>query len=154
RALAGATRRAAGRLLGEHVAAPPPRRTRLGDGPGWRAMAYLMLKLPAGLAECYAVGVFWVAGLVDLTYPFWWLSFRNHSPGVRLDPVPVITPINWSGVGGHFRVATSGGTSAECGAGVGMLLAAPWVTRAVVWADRWRSCDLVGGDRVSQRRHD
>ena len=69
-------------------------------------MAYLMLKLPAGLAECYAVGVFWVAGLVDLTYPFWWLSFRNHSPGVRLNPVPVITPFDWSGTGGHFRVTT------------------------------------------------
>jgi DNA-binding CsgD family transcriptional regulator len=87
RALAAASRRAAGRLLGEHVPPPPPRSTRIGDGPGWRAMAYLMLKLPAGLAECYAVGIFWVAGLVNLTYPFWWLSFRNHSPGVRLNPV-------------------------------------------------------------------
>ena len=91
RTLAAAVRRTAGRLLGEHVATPPPPRARLGDGPGWRAMAYLMLKLPAGLAEWYAVGVFWVAGVVNLSYPFWWLSFRNHSPGVRLSPVPVIT---------------------------------------------------------------
>ena len=70
-------------------------------------MAYLMLKLPAGLAEWYAVGVFWVAGIVNLSYPFWWLSFRNHSPGVRLSPVPVVTPFNWSGVGGHFQVRRS-----------------------------------------------
>ena len=117
RALAAAVRRTAGKLLGEHVATPPPPRTRLGDGPGWRAMAYLMLKLPAGLAEWYAVGVFWVAGLVNLTYPFWWLSFRNHSPGVRLSPVPVITPFNWSGVGGHFQVTTFPGTFAAFGAG-------------------------------------
>jgi signal transduction histidine kinase len=117
-------------------------------------MAYLMLKLPAGLAECYAVGVFWVAGLVDLTYPFWWLSFRNHSPGVRLNPVPVITPFNWSGVGGHFRVATFGGTFAAFGAGVAMLLAAPWVTRAVVAADRWLIRGLLGPGRLTQRLHD
>src|SRR6266566_5234074 len=153
RALAAATRRAAGRLLGEHLP-PPPRHTRLGDGPGWRAMAYLMLKLPAGLAECYAVGIFWVAGLVNLTYPFWWLSFRNHSPGVRLNPVPVITPFNWSGTGGHFRVATFGGTFAAFGVGAAMLLAAPWVTRAAVAADRWLIRGLLGPGRLTQRLHD
>jgi hypothetical protein len=70
RALAAAVRSTAGKLLGEHVATPPRARTRLGDGPGWRAMAYLMLKLPAGLAEWYVVGVFWVAGIVNLSYPF------------------------------------------------------------------------------------
>src|SRR6266702_2311769 len=153
RALAAATRRAAGRLLGEHLPPPPPRHTRLGDGPGWRAMAYLMLKLPAGLAECYAVGVFWVAGIVNLTYPFWWLSFRNHSPGVRLNPVTVITPLGWFGQG-HFRVATFGGTFAAFGAGVAMLLAAPWVTWAVVAADRWLVRGLLGPGRLTQRVHD
>jgi Putative sensor len=136
RALAAAVRRVAGRLLAEHVPPPPPRHARLGDGPGWRAMAYLMLKLPAGLAECYAVGVFWLAGLVNLTYPFWWLSFRNHSPGVRLNAVPVVTPFDWFGQD-HFRVATFPGTFAVFAAGVAMLLAAPWVTRGVLAADRW-----------------
>jgi signal transduction histidine kinase len=154
RALAAAARRAAVRLLGEQLPPPPPRHARLGDGPGWRAMAYLMLKLPAGLAECYAVGIFWVAGLVNLTYPFWWLSFRNHSPGVRLNPVPVITPFNWSGTGGHFRVATFGGTFAAFGMGAAMLLAAPWVTRAVVAADRWLIRGLLGPGRLTQRLHD
>ena len=67
RALTAAVRRVARQLLDEHVLPPPPRHARLGDGPGWRAMAYLMLKLPAGLAECYAVVVFWLAGLVNLT---------------------------------------------------------------------------------------
>ena len=154
RALAAATRRAAGRLLGEQLPPPPPRHARLGDGPGWRAMAYLMLKLPAGLAECYAVGIFWVAGLVNLTYPFWWLSFRNHSPGTRLNPVPVITPFDWSGVGGHFQIATFPGTFAAFGAGVGMLLAAPWVTRAAVAADRWLVRGLLGPGRLTQRLRD
>ncbi|HEX3193236.1 MAG TPA: sensor domain-containing protein [Streptosporangiaceae bacterium] len=154
RALAAAVRGTASKLLGEHVATPPRARTRLGDGPGWRAMAYLMLKLPAGLAEWYVVGVFWVAGVVNLSYPFWWLSFRNHSPGVRLSPVPVITPFTWSGVGGHFQVTTFPGTFAAFGAGVGMLLAAPWVTRAVVAADRWLVRGLLGPGRLTQRVHD
>jgi len=154
RALAAITRRAAGRLLGERLPPPPPRHARLGDGPGWRAMAYLMLKLPAGLAECYAVGVFWVAGLVNLTYPFWWLSFRNHDPGVRLNPVPVITPFDWSGIGGHFQVTTFPGTFAAFAAGVGMLLAAPWVTRAVVAADCWLIRGLLGPGRLTQRLRD
>ena len=154
RALAAATRRAAGRLLGEQLPAPPPRHARLGDGPGWRAMAYLMLKLPAGLAECYAVGIFWVAGLVNLTYPFWWLSFRNHSPGTQLSPVPVITPFDWFGTGGHFRVATFPGTFTAFGAGAAMLLAAPWVTRAVVAADRWLIRGLLGPGRLTQRLRD
>ena len=103
RALAAAIRRAARWLLGEQLPPPPARHARLGDGPGWRAMAYLLLKLPAGLADWYAVVIFWVAGLVNLTYPFWWRSFRNHSPGVQLSPVPVITPFGWFGT-----AATSG----------------------------------------------
>jgi signal transduction histidine kinase len=153
RALTAITRRAAGRLLGEQLPPPPPRHARLGDGPGWRAMAYLMLKLPAGLAECYAVGIFWVAGIVNLTYPFWWLSFRNHSPGVRLSPVPVITPFDWVGQG-HFEVTTFPGTFAAFGAGVGMLLAAPWVTRAAVAADRWLVRGLLGPGRTDRRLRD
>ncbi len=163
RAIAGACRRAAGRLLGEKIAAPlrsaPGRgalarvRDRLGDGPGWRAMAYLLLKFPVALFELYAIAILWVAGLVNLTYPFWWLSFRNHSPGVRLSPVPVITPFDWFGQG-HFQVTTFPGTFAAFAAGIGMLLAAPWVTRVVVTADRWLIRGLLGPGPLAQRVHD
>jgi signal transduction histidine kinase len=154
RALTAASRRLAGSLLGERVAAPPPRAgARLLDGPAWRAMAYLLLKLPAGLFEWYAVAVLWGAGLVNLTYPFWWLSFRNHSPGVRLSPVTVITPFDWFGQG-HFQVATFPGTFAAFAAGAGMLLAAPWVTRGVVAADRWLIRGLLGPGRMTQRLRD
>jgi signal transduction histidine kinase len=116
-------------------------------------MAYLMLRLPTGLLEGYAVAVFWLAGLANLTYPFWWLSFRNHSPGVRLSPVDVITPFDWYGQG-HFQVTTFPGTFAAFGAGVGMLLAAPWVTGAVVAADRWLIRGLLGPGRMAQRLRD
>jgi len=158
RRLTAACRRLAGWLLGERVAAPPPLAgrgarglaARLADGPGWRALAYLLLKFPVMLLECYAVAVFWGAGLANLTYPFWWQQFRNHPPGTRLSPVPVITPFDWIGQG-HFTVATFPGTFAAFGAGAGMLLAAPWVTRAVVAADRWLIRGLLGPGSVARR---
>jgi signal transduction histidine kinase len=163
RRLGAACRGLAARLLGERVAAPPPLRTargvpgrlsaRLRDGPGWRAAAYLLLKLPVELLGCYAVAVWWAAGLVNLTYPFWWQSFRNHPPGVRLNPVPVITPFDWFGQV-PFQVATFPGTFAAFAAGAGMLLAAPWVTRAVVMADRWLIRGLLGPGPMAQRLRD
>ncbi|HEY1622412.1 MAG TPA: sensor domain-containing protein [Streptosporangiaceae bacterium] len=144
RGLTTACRELAGWLLGERVAAPAPLPGRglaarlaggLADGPGWRALAYLLLKLPVMLLELYAVAVFWGAGLANLTYPFWWQSFRNHSPGTQLSAVPVITPFDWLGQG-QFTVTTFTGTFAAFAAGAGLVLAAPWVTRAVVAADR------------------
>ena len=160
RPLGAACRRLAARLLGERIAPPPPARrwhgtpaglaARLRDGPGWRATAYLLLKLPVMLVECYAVVVFWGLGLVNLSYPLWWLSFRNHPPGVRLHPVPVFTPFGWFGQG-TFHVTTLPGTFAACVTGAGMLLAAPWVTRAVVSADRWLMRGLLGPGRLAQR---
>jgi signal transduction histidine kinase len=163
RSLAGLCRGLAGWLLGARVAAPPPPRpgrgalgrleARLRDGPGWRAMAYLLLKLPVMLLELYAAAVLWGAGLVNMTYPFWWQSFRNHPPDVRLNPVTVITPFDWFGQG-HFRVATFPGTFAAFAVGAGMLLAAPWVTRAVVAADRWLIRGLLGPGPLAERLRD
>ncbi|MEU4221846.1 sensor domain-containing protein, partial [Actinoplanes sp. NPDC026623] len=132
--------------------APPGRgpAARLADGPGWRALAYLLLKLPVMLLELYAVAVFWVAGLANLTYPFWWQSFRSHPPGTHLDPVRVITPFDWLGHG-RFTVATFPGTFAVLAVGAGMLLAAPWVTRAVVAADRRLIRGLLSPESSARR---
>src|SRR5258708_1936861 len=79
RGIGAACRRLAARLLGERIAAPPPRRPRPGllggldarlrDAPGWRAVAYLLLKLPVALLGCYAAVVFWGAVLFLLAYP-------------------------------------------------------------------------------------
>jgi signal transduction histidine kinase len=165
RELGSLQRLLAARLLGARIAAPPPARRspgglgrlgRLGaslrDGAGWRAAAYLAVKLPVALLGLYAV-FFWAAGLVNLSYPFWWGAFRNHPPGVRLNPVPVFTPFGWFGQG-TFRVATLPGTFAAAAAGVAMLLAAPWVTRAVASADRWLIRGLLGPGRLAQRVRD
>ncbi len=160
RGLGGLWRKLAARLLSMQVAPLPPRPERsatrraaaLRDGPGWRAVAYLMLKLPAGLLALYAV-FFWAGGLVNLSFPLWWLSFRNAPAGAHLNPVPVFTPLGYWG-DGTFRVATFGGTLAAFAAGVLMLLAAPWVTRAVVSVDRWLIAGLLGPGRLAQRVHE
>ncbi|MGC4814341.1 sensor domain-containing protein [Micromonospora sp. DT228] len=156
RRLGALHRTLATRLLGVRVAPPPVRAGRawsgLRDRAGWRAVGYVLAKLPASLIELYAV-FFWIGGLVNLSYPLLWGAFRNHPPGVRLDPVPVFTPFGLFG-DGTFRVATLGGTFAAAAAGAAMLLAAPWVTRAVTSADAWLIRGLLGPGRLAQRVHE
>ncbi|MEU8183669.1 sensor domain-containing protein [Micromonospora sp. NPDC049044] len=149
-------RRLAARLLGVRVAPPPvpagPTWSGLRDGAGWRVVGYLLAKLPVSLIALYAL-FFWVGGLLNLSYPLLWGAFRNHPPGVRLDPVPVFTPFGLFG-DGTFRVATLGGTFAAAAAGAAMLLAAPWVTRAVASTDGWLIRGLLGPGRLARRVHD
>jgi signal transduction histidine kinase len=158
RGLGTVHRRLAARLLDERVAPPPLRAGRgvlgrlgagLRDGPGWRAVAYQLLKLPIAVVELYAVFL-WVDGLANLTYPFWWGLFRNHPPGVRLSPVPAGTPFP----GRVFHVGTYPGTFLALAVGTAMVLAAPWVTRAVVAADRRLLHGLLGPGRLAQRVRD
>jgi signal transduction histidine kinase len=154
RGLGGVHRELASRLLGVQVGEPaPPRRAQgarrrlaalLRDGPGWRAAAYLLVKLPVTVAEIYAL-VCAGLGLAGLTYPFWWPLFRNHPPGVHLQPVPVLTPL------GSFQVATYAGTFAAFAAGAAMLLVAPWVARGAAAADCWLMRGMLGPGRLAQR---
>jgi signal transduction histidine kinase len=154
RGLSAAHRRLAARLLGERIAGPPPIRRGGGgagwlaatarDGPGWKAAAYLLVKLPVTVGEFYAA-FFAAAGLANLTYPFWWPLFRNHPPDVRLGPVYALTPF------GALRIETFPGTFAAFAAGAAMVLAAPWAARAVSSADRWLMRGLLGPGRLAQR---
>src|SRR6266511_1645141 len=157
RALGALHRTLAARLLGEAIPPPTPVRSRGGplgrigavlrDGAGWRAVAYSLVKLPLAVPQGYAVFC-WVAGLVNVSYPFWWRLFRNHAPDVRLDPVPVLTPF------GPFRVATFAGTFAAFAAGIAMVLAAPWIARGATTLDRALMRGLLGPGRLAQRVRD
>lgn len=153
RKLGAAFRRLASMLLAERVPAPASWRsdlgivgrlgTRLRDGPSWRAMAYMVLRLPLGALDLYALA-YW-AGLINLTYPFWWRLFRNHPPNVHLRPVPFITPF------GAFHVVTFSGTFLVFAVGAAMVLAAPWVARGVTSVDRWLIRGLLGPGRLAER---
>jgi signal transduction histidine kinase len=158
RRLGAAHRSLAERLLGERIAPPPPRPGQglfgrigagLRDGPGWRALAYTLLKPPIAAVELYAVFL-WADGLANLTYPFWWGLFRNHPPGVRLSPVLVGTPFP----GRVLHVGTYPGTFVAFAVGAAMVLAAPWVTRAVIAVDRWLLHGLLGPGRLAERVRD
>jgi signal transduction histidine kinase len=154
RGLGAVHRGLAGRLLRRQIGDPaPPRRGRglagrldalLRDGPGWRAVAYLVSQLPVMVIEVYAV-FFAVVGLANLSYPFWWPLFRNHPPGTVLRPVPVLTPF------GSFGVTTLAGTFAAFAVGAAMILAAPWVARGAAAADCWLMRGLLGPGRLAQR---
>jgi signal transduction histidine kinase len=142
------------RLLGERIMGPLPLRhghgpirwltASLRDGPGWRAAAYLLVKLPVAVAELYAAFLA-AAGLANLAYPFWWPLFRNHPPGVRLGPVGALTPF------GTLWVTTFPGTFAVFAAGVAMILVSPWVARAASTADRWLIRGMLGPGKLAQR---
>jgi signal transduction histidine kinase len=153
RRLGSLQRLLAARLLGVRVAAPPVGRgPGLRDAAGWRVIAYLLAKLPVSLLELYAV-FFWIGGLVNLSYPLLWGAFRNHPPEARLSSVPVFTPFGLFG-DGTFRVSTLPGTFAAAAAGAAMLLAAPWVLRAITSIDAWLIAGLLGPGRLAQRVRD
>ncbi len=131
----------AGSLLDEPVPAPA--------GGGWRALGYLLVKLPLAWLEGYAAFVA-VAGLADVTYPFWWGLFRNHPSGTHLSPVPALTPFP----GRVLHIGTFGGTFGAFALGVAMLLAAPWLIHAVTAVDGRLIRTLLGPGGLAERVHD
>jgi signal transduction histidine kinase len=157
--LGGLHRRLAAWLLGDPVPGPPPFQrgrgilgrldARLKDGTGWRAVGYMLVKLPVAAAQCYALA-FWVNGIINLSYPLWWPLFRNHPPGTRLHPVVVVTPLPF----GSFQVSSWAATFLVAVVGALLLLAAPWLTRGVVMADRWLIRSLLGPGNLAQRVSD
>jgi signal transduction histidine kinase len=82
RKLGGLCRRMANRMLDSRVGPPPPlppqsgvtRRIRasLTDQAGWRACAYLVLKLPFATIGYLLASAFVVYGLPYSTFPIWW----------------------------------------------------------------------------------
>src|SRR5215469_12328455 len=150
--LGGATRWLARRLLGIEVAGPPPPRrnpgvtgwfwSALNDATAWRTRGYLALKLPLSLFAGYVAGWFWLGGLAYLTYPLWWEIF--HGISYRADGVTHPDPVTNPGPFGSVHVLTLPGSFALIPVGVVALLAAPWVTSAVVAVDRALIGRLLG----------
>ena len=108
----------------------------------------MLLKLPLAVLAGYAVA-YWVTGLVNISYPVWWGLFRNHPPNVQLRPVPLVTPF-----GSPFDAGSYAGAFGALAVGALLVLAAPWVTRAVTAADRWLVRGLLGPGRLVQRVHE
>ncbi|WP_405656065.1 sensor histidine kinase [Streptomyces sp. RK9] len=159
RGLGGLNRGLASGLLGERVPAPAPPRpgsgvfgcldARLRDVAGWRAVWYVLVKLPVGALGMYAV-LFWVTGLINLTAPLRWGVFGQQEAPADGGGMPVLTPVP---VGG-FEVHSLAGTFVAVPLGLALLLLAPWTTRLVVEADRRLLRALLGPNRLAARVRD
>jgi signal transduction histidine kinase len=141
-------------LLGDPIEAPPrPQAARgpfgwirvgLTDATGWRALAYLVLKLPSAMAAFVATVFFCLYGLTAALYPLW----------SRFTVFPSVTDER----GTHPATVTiSGWTVPEWVyvpgvglAGLLLLLAAPWVARALVQPDRLLALALLRPTRASR----
>ncbi|HEY0454612.1 sensor histidine kinase [Actinophytocola sp.] len=136
RRIGGLHRWLAGRLLGERIEPPAPRlasgfygrvQALLGDAAGWRALGYLLMRLPVAVLQVYVVALSWGWGLVGLTYPLLQAFGLN-----AIDrPDELVFPT-----------------------GIALLLIAPWATRGVVLVDRMLMRWLLGRRGLSERVRD
>jgi len=160
RQLAGLHRRLASRLLGECAEAPRPLRrgpgllswvrAGLGDVAGWRAVSYIMLRVPVAVAGAYVVVALWVYyGLLNLFAPMW-LIYHQGQATMAARPLVLRAPTNAT----MLSVRTLPGTFMLSAIGIAALLTAPWAVRAVVAADRVLIRSLLGASTLSGRVRD
>jgi signal transduction histidine kinase len=145
-------RRLAGQLLGVRVESPPalPRRSgiigrvqaRLTDPVGWRACAYLALKLPLALLTAILACYLLLYGLPYLTFPIWWEILHVngiviHVPGWlmwwKADPLLVAGDVHSLAV--SFALVPAGAIG---------LAWAPWATKGANAADARLIARLLG----------
>jgi signal transduction histidine kinase len=139
-------------LLGDRIEAPAPPETgnwiRVGltDAPGWRALAYLVLRLPSALVATVATAFLCFEGLVAALYPIWsrFTVFPSTTDenGTHL---VTLTINDWTMP--EWLYVTSAGV-----AGLLMLAAAPWVARALILPDRLLARALLRPTRASRLR--
>ena len=82
----------------------------LGDGTGWKALAYCFARLPLMAAAAYLGGFLIVSGTLSATYPLWGRWFPDNPP-----------------LGGPWVTAA---------VGVAALFVFPWYFRLIIWLDR------------------
>jgi signal transduction histidine kinase len=159
RRLGGLHRGLAHRFLGEYVEQPAPPlpapgfygrvQSLLSDVPGWRAMTYLMLQIPAALLQVYVIAFTWGWGLVALTYPIQYALGWND-----------VTTRDGSGVLRHgfvidgFYFDTLPRELLVSAVGVALLLVAPWALHAATLPNRMLLRWLLGRYGPAERIRD
>ncbi|MEV4143976.1 sensor domain-containing protein [Amycolatopsis sp. NPDC049691] len=147
RGLGAAHRRLAKALLGVSVPAPGrPElkpglwswvKARVGDGAGWRAAGYLLLRLPLAFAGLLTVTSATLYGLAAGTFGLFWFPL-----GERELPTFGIRAEHWPGA------------LAWSASGLLVLVALPWVTHAFASLDRLLVVGLLGTRELSERVRD
>ena len=161
-------------MLGQRVLPPLPFAAQPGlfgwlgsalrDAVSWRARAYLLMKFPLALFTVYVAAICWGVGLFWLTYPLWWqLSGPGPARSTMLLDAAALTFRGVSSTGPQraHDVTVHFGQSAYADtwpravlvslAGLMLLLAAPWVIRGLVSADRWLVRGLLSRTTGSER---
>jgi signal transduction histidine kinase len=151
RRIGGLHRWLAGRLLGARVLPPAPFQpgkgvlgridTRLRDPAGWRAVAYILVKLPLAFAMLYFSAFPWLLGLYYFSYPFWWLILPQAGRTAIGSPLPA----------GDVHITNYPQALGVCLLGIAVLLIAPWTTRLAVTADQWLIRGLLGRRSQAER---
>jgi len=157
RRLGALHRRMLRRATGQRIDAPaptPPRPgsgvlgwfgARLRDSGGWRAVAYVGVKLPVALAQGYAAAAA-AMGLVDCTYPLVWVLFRNHPVGPGTHLLRAAAPV----AHGHWVVHTWPGTLTTAAVGAVCVFAGVWLARGIAALDARLMRSLLGPSRVDE----
>ncbi len=136
------------RLLGIAVAAPAPFRAApgflgwlsaaLGDGTGWRAIVYLLVKLPLAVLGLGVVAFFWAEGLIGLCYPVLW--------GLGVDrPAPAIAGYSFDSWPRVLLLSLIGLVT---------VLLAPWALHLALMLDGLALRGLLGPTKQSERVRD
>jgi signal transduction histidine kinase len=161
RRLGEANRRLAARLMGWRIPPPPPLdaqpgalgrlRALLADGSGWRACAYVLLKLPLSVLGVFLGLNVVLYGIPYLTFPIWWAL--GHAHGVVID-VPgwlrwwTANPLLVYGEIHSFAV-----TFALIPGGLAALAWAPWAVKGCNTLDQRMMTRLLGpplGNRLRE----
>lgn len=119
---------------------------RLKDRAAWRAVAYLVTRLPLAAVQGWLVA-FAACAVIDILYPLIWSFLRNSRAGTHLGPVRVVTPFPFGGL----AIATWPGTFLACLIGVALAAAAALLARPAVAADAWLARSLLGPGALAQR---
>ncbi|ALG12928.1 sensor histidine kinase [Kibdelosporangium phytohabitans] len=132
-------------LLKLEIAKPAPPTPRRGiipavlvNGASWRAVLYVVLKAPLGVVMFLLSAMFWVYGLFMLTHVTYWFTLREKLG------LPLV----------DFRVDTWPNAIVLSVVGLALLMAAPGVTRGVVFLDRLLLKWLLSPTTLSQRVRD
>lgn len=133
------------RMLGEDISGPEPFRARpgllgwvracFGDPAAWRAIAYLVAKLPLTVFGAWFAFSVWLGAIFGIASPL----LGVHPAG------------RWGAFGRLFGTGSSGSGATAFVTGVIFLFIAPWTMRLVVYLDKAMMYLLLSQDAGASR---
>ena len=114
----------------------------VGERNGWRAIAFILIRLPLGIVDFVVAVTFFAYTLGALTYPIWWRWPRQHDGEVLHHGMQF---------GPHWYADTAGRITLVFLAGILLSLVAPWIVRGITQLDAALIRTLLGPTDADQR---